>query len=281
MNRRIQNRNDVNIKGNGEKTIIFAPGFGCDQTVWNSLSELFESDYKVILFDYVGMGKSDVTAFDPNKYDKLSGYVQDLLDVCSSLNLKDAIFVGHSVSGMIGLLASLQRPEFFSNLIMIGPSPCYLNEPPEYYGGFEKKDLTGLIDMMEKNYIGWATFFASTVSNNPDRPDVTNELEERFCSTDPIIARTFAEACFFADNRDDLSKVEVPSFIMQSAEDVIAPTAVGKYVNQQIPNSEMTYMNATGHCPHMSHPEETAYLIREYLNGNINKAMSEETPVNE
>ena len=259
-------RNHVTIRGQGERTMIFAPGFGCDQTVWNNVCELFENDYTLVLFDYVGMGKTDITAFDPNKYDKLFGYVQDLLDVCDALELNDAIFVGHSVSGMIGLLGSLRKPEYFSELIMIGPSPCYLNDPPEYYGGFEEEDLTGLIEMMEKNYIGWANMFAATVSNNPARPDVAEDLENRFCSTDPVIARTFAEACFFADNRMDVPKVTVPSLIMQCDEDIIAPAAVGEYLDQHLPHSTLVYMDATGHCPHMSHPDETAQCIREYLN---------------
>ncbi|PAD85559.1 sigma factor SigB regulation protein RsbQ [Niallia circulans] len=265
MNPSILNRNNVNVLGNGDQAMIFAPGFGCDQTVWKSVSESFESDKQIILFDYVGMGKSDIKAFDSDKYSDLSGYVQDLLDVCSALNLKNAIFVGHSVSGMIGLLASLQHPEYFSHLIMVGPSPCYLNDLPDYFGGFEKEDLIGLIDMMDKNYIGWATIFASTVTNNPSRPDVAKELENRFCSTDPVIARKFAEACFFADSREELPKVTVPSLIMQCSEDIIAPTIVGEYLSQHVPKSRLTYMKATGHCPHMSHPEETIQLIREYL----------------
>lgn len=271
MNESILTRNDVTITGNGEQTIIFAPGFGCDQTVWKTVAESFEHKYQVVLFDYVGMGKSDVTAFDPIKYGKLSGYVQDVLDVCGSLQLTEAIFVGHSVSGMIGLLASLQHPEYFSDLIMVGPSPCYLNDPPEYFGGFEEEELTGLIDMMEKNYIGWATAFAATLINNPDHSDVADDLEERFCSTDPIIARKFAEACFFADHRKELPGVNVPALIMQCAEDVIAPTEVGKYMNQHIPNSEIVYMKATGHCPHMSHPKETAELIHEYLESTLSQ----------
>lgn len=271
MNQDILNRNNVTIKGNGKQTVLLAPGFGCDQTVWNAMAELFKTDYQVVLFDYVGMGKSDIDAFDPHKYSKLSGYAKDVLDVCSALNIKDAIFVGHSVSGMIGLLASLQRPEYFSELIMIGPSPCYLNDPPEYFGGFEMEDLRGLMDMMEKNYIGWATIFASTITNNPDRPDVAGELEDRFCSTDPHIARIFAEACFFADNRHDLSKATVPSLIMQCSDDVIAPVAVGEYLHQHIPNSAIAYMDATGHCPHMSHPEETYQLICNHLDNASNK----------
>lgn len=264
-------RNDVTITGSGEQTIIFAPGFGCDQTVWQAVSKSFEQDYRVVLFDYVGMGNTELESYDPVKYGKLSGYAQDVLDVCSYLDVRDAIFVGHSVSGMIGLLASLQHPECFSRLIMVGPSPCYLNDPPGYIGGFEMEELTGLIDMMEKNYIGWATTFASTLTNDPDRMDVANDLEHRFCSTDPVIARTFAEACFFADGRHDLPKVSVPSLIMQCAEDIIAPIEVGKYMSEYTPNSELVYMKATGHCPHMSHPEETSQLIREYLESTFGK----------
>jgi len=266
MSQNILIRNHVTIRGEGERTMILAPGFGCDQTVWDAVCGLLEKEYKLILFDYVGMGKTDVTAFDLNKYSKLSGYVQDLLDVSAALDLHDAIFVGHSVSGMIGLLASLREPKYFSDVIMIGPSPCYVDDPPAYYGGFKEEDLAGLIEMMEKNYIGWSTMFAATVANNPNRLDVTKDLEERFCSTDPVVARTFAEACFFADNRQDLPQVSVPSLIMQCAEDIIAPATVGEYLNKHIPHSTLAFMDATGHCPHMSHPEETVQHIVAYLN---------------
>jgi len=265
MDQDILFRNNVKVKGHGSQSIIFAPGFGCDQTVWKSVAEAFEKDYQIILFDYVGSGRSDIHAYDSKRYSSLAGYAQDVLDVCSALDLKNTVFVGHSVGSMIGMLASLSHPEYFSHLVMIGPSPCYLNDPPHYYGGFEKEDLLGLIDMMDKNYIGWANVFASTVTNNPERPEVKHQLEERFCSTDPIIARQFAEAAFFADNRSDLIKVTVPSLILQCSNDIIAPLAVGEYIHQHLPNSMLKYMDATGHCPHMSHPEETIRLIRQYL----------------
>jgi sigma-B regulation protein RsbQ len=259
-------RNNVNILGKGTKSIIFAPGFGCDQNVWKSVAEAFEKDYQVILFDYVGLGRSDIHAYDSKRYSSLAGYAQDVLDVCKALDLKDTIFVGHSVGSMIGALASLSHPEYFSRLVMIGPSPYYLNDPPHYYGGFEKEELLGLIDMMDKNYIGWANVFASTVTNNPERHEVKRQLEERFCSTDPIIAREFAEAAFFADNRSDLKKVTVPALILQCSNDIIAPLAVGEYIHHHLPNSLLKIMDATGHCPHMSHPEETIRLISQYLN---------------
>ncbi|MCP8617269.1 alpha/beta fold hydrolase [Salirhabdus salicampi] len=265
MNHNIISRNNVIVKGKGTQPIIFAPGFGCDQTVWRDVAAAFEQDYKVILFDYVGLGESDITAFDPEKYSELVGYAQDVLDVCESLNVKDAILVGHSVGSMIGLIASLREPDYFSDLVMIGPSPCYLNDPPEYMGGFEKEDLVGLIEMMEKNYIGWTNVFAGTLMKNSDKTNVTKDLEDRFCSTDPIVARHFAEATFFADNREDLPKVTVPSLILQCSKDIIAPNVVGEYMHANLPNSTLKYMKATGHCPHMSHPEETVQLIREYL----------------
>jgi sigma-B regulation protein RsbQ len=265
MNQKILSRNNVKVIGNGTRSMLFAPGFGCDQSVWKFVAKAFEDDYQVILFDYVGSGNSDLRAYDLNRYSTLDGYAQDVLDVCSALDLKETIFIGHSVGSMIGMLASLSTPEFFSHLIMVGPSPCYLNDPPDYYGGFEKEQLLGLIDMLEKNYIGWATNFAATVMNNPDRPELKQELEDRFCSTDPIIARQFAEAAFFADNRNELSKVTVPSLILQCSDDIIAPSEVGQYLYQHLPNSTLTKMEATGHCPHMSHPEETVQLIHHYL----------------
>ncbi|MEC1521904.1 alpha/beta hydrolase [Neobacillus niacini] len=259
-------RNNVKIKGKGKQSIIFAPGFGCDQTVWKAVAEAFEKDYQVILFDYVGLGRSDIHAYDSKRYSSLLGYAQDVLDVCTALDLRDTVFVGHSVGSMIGMLASLSHPEYFSHLVMIGPSPCYLNDPPNYYGGFEREELLGLIDMMEKNYIGWANVFSQVVTNNPELPEVKLQLEERFCTTDPIIAREFAEAAFFADNRSDLKKVTVPALILQCSNDIIAPLEVGEYIHRQLPNSMLKIMEATGHCPHMSHPEETIRLITQYLN---------------
>ncbi|MGM0903944.1 MAG: alpha/beta fold hydrolase [Bacillota bacterium] len=269
MEQNILFRNNVKIIGNGAKSILFAPGFGCDQTVWNLVAKAFKEDYRIILFDYVGTGNSDLQAYDVHRYNTLEGYAQDVLDVCSALELENAIFIGHSVAGMIGMLASLRQPEYFSNLIMLAPSPRYLNDPPEYFGGFEKEQLLGLLEMMEKNYIGWATMFADTLLNNPNHPEVKSDLEDRFCSTDPIIARQFAQATFFSDNRKDLMKVSVPSLIMQCSEDIIAPETVGQYLQQHLPNSTYIKMKAIGHCPHMSDPEETIGLIRQYLKSGM------------
>lgn len=265
MNESILSRNNVNIYGQGEIPMLFAPGFGCDQNVWRLVAESFEKDYKVILFDYVGSGNSDIGAYDQTRYSNLEGYAQDVIDVCAALELRDAIFVGHSVGGTIGMLASLKHPEYFSDLIMLGPSPCYLNDPPHYHGGFEREELLGLLELMEKNYIGWANAFSVTAMSNIDRPELARDLETRFCSTDPIIALQFAQATFFTDNRKDLPNVRIPTLILQCSEDIIAPVNVGEYLHEQLPSSTYKLMEATGHCPHMSYPEETSHFIREYL----------------
>ncbi|MDT8861390.1 alpha/beta hydrolase [Alkalihalobacillus sp. MEB130] len=265
MKQNIINRNNVQIRGKGTRSMLFAPGFGCDQSVWNSITRTFEDEFQIILFDYVGSGQSDLQAYDVERYRTLDGYAQDILDVCSALDIEETILVGHSVGSMIGMLASLKQPEYFKHLIMIAPSPCYLNDPPHYFGGFEKDQLIGLIDMMEKNYIGWATMFAGTLLNDSNRVEIKQELEQRFCSTDPIIARQFAEATFFSDNRLDLPNVTVPSLILQCSDDIIAPSFVGEYLHDHLPSSTLTKMEATGHCPHLSHPEETVTTIRNYL----------------
>lgn len=244
--------------------MVFAHGFGCDQNMWRFVTPAFEDDYRIVLFDYVGAGKSDLQAYSPERYGNLEGYTQDVLDICAALKLRDVIYVGHSVSGVVGMLASIREPDIFERLILIGPSPCYINDAT-YVGGFERSDITGLLDLMEKNYIGWANFLAPVVMKNQERPELTRELEESFCSTDPKIARRFAEATFFSDNRDDLPKVTTPSLIMQCSEDAIAPLDVGNYLAQHLPQSTLRVMEATGHCPHMSHPDETIRIIKEYL----------------
>lgn len=264
MTATISKRNNVKVFGKGQQPMMFAHGFGCDQNMWRFLTPAFENDYQIILFDYVGAGKSDKSAYNTERYSSLHGYAQDVLDICEELQLKNTIFVGHSVSSMIGLLAAIERPEYFEKLIMVGPSPCYINYD-DYKGGFERKDIEGLLDTMEKNYIGWANFLAPNIMGNKDRPHLGEELTESFCSTDPLIARQFAEATFFSDNRHDLNKTKVPSLILQCSEDIIAPLEVGDYLNRNLPNSTLRVMKATGHCPHMSEPEETISLIKEYL----------------
>lgn len=257
-------RNNVNVFGRGEQPILFAHGFGCDQTMWRFITPAFEERYRIVLFDYAGSGKSDLSAYDPAKYSSLDGYAQDVLDVCETLDLRNTIFVGHSVSSMIGVLAANQQPDRFRHLIMVGPSPRYVNDEG-YVGGFERADIEGLLDLMDRNYIGWANFLAPVVMKNDDRPELAGELNASFCSTDPKVARRFAEATFFSDNRADLAHVRVPSLILQCSEDAIAPVDVGNFLHRALPGSTLRLLRATGHCPHLSHPDETVEAIKDYL----------------
>ncbi len=266
MTQNILTRNNVKTLGTGTQPMVFAHGFGCDQNMWRYVYPAFQDDYNIVLFDYVGHGKSDRQAYNKERYSNLNGYADDLLEIIHSLQLKDVVLVAHSVSSMIGLLAAVKEPELFSNIIFVGPSPRYINDEG-YLGGFEKKDIEELLDTMDKNYIGWANFLGPAIMKNGDRPELAEELTESFCSTDPVVARNFAEATFFSDNRHDLPKLRVPSLIMQCSDDLIAPLEVGEYLHKNIPNSSLRVMKATGHCPHMSAPEETISIIKEYLQG--------------
>ena len=243
--------------------MLFAHGFGCDQNVWRYVVPALEEQYQVVLLDYVGAGGSDVSAYSSSRYSSLTGYAQDLLDVCDALELRDVILVGHSVSSMIGVLAAKQEPERFSRLILVAPSPCFINEP-SYVGGFEKADLEGLLELMELN-MGWAKFLSTAVIKADEHPQLALEMEESFCAMDPEIAEQFARVTFFSDNRADLKHVLTPSLIMQCSEDSLAPREVGAYLHAHLPQSTLTILKATGHCPHMSHPEETVREIKAYL----------------
>lgn len=258
-------RNKVKVIGEGERTILFAHGFGCDQSMWQYITPSFEQDYKLVLFDYVGSGNSDLSAYSREKYGTFSGYVQDVLDVIDTLGLADIIFVGHSVSSMIGMLASIEQPDLFHKMIMIGPSPRYLNDGEEYFGGFEQSDITELLDMMEMNFAGWAGFMAPMAMNNPELPDLAKDLERSFISTDPVITREFAEVTFCSDHRHELSRATVPTLIMQCSEDSIVPIQVGEYLHKHLKHSTFRLMEAKGHYPHISHPEETIALIQDYI----------------
>jgi sigma-B regulation protein RsbQ len=262
----ILKRNNVRVSGSGSTPMLFAHGFGCDQNMWRFITPAFADDFRIVLFDYVGAGKSDLSAYNQERYSNLNGYAQDVIEVCEALELRDVIFVGHSVSSMIGALAAIKRPKLFSKLIMVGPSPCYINDVEQgYIGGFGRRDIEELLDTMDKNYIGWANFLAPAIMKNPDKPELGAELTNSFCSTDPKIARTFARATFFSDNRADLKSVPVPSLIMQCSEDIVAPLEVGDYLKQNLKNSTLKVLKATGHCPHMSAPEETIEVMKEYL----------------
>ena len=262
----VRARNNVQIRGSGTRPMLFAHGFGCDQSMWRYVAPAFEQDYQVVLFDYVGCGKSDWSAWKAERYGTLEGYAQDVLDVVEAYDLRDVVFVGHSVSSMIGLLAAARAPERFSRLVLIGPSPCYVNDPDAgYVGGFERKDLEGLLDLMEKNYVGWAAFLAPVVMKNTERAELVQELQASFCATDPRVTRAFARTTFLSDNRTDVPRVRVPSLILQCSDDAVAPEAVGAWMHANLPQSALATMRATGHCPHMSHPGETIALMREYL----------------
>jgi len=274
MDSAVLSRNNVKVFGRGTQPMLFAHGFGCDQNMWRFVTPAFADDYRIVLFDYVGSGKSELAAYDVERYATLNGYASDVLDVCHALELQNVIFVGHSVSSMVGVLAANREPGLFERLILIGPSPRYINDSPAYVGGFERSDIEGLLETMDKNYIGWANFLAPAIMKNPDHPELASELVTSFCSTDPVIARRFAETTFFADNRSDLAEVEVPSLVMQCSDDMIAPAAVGEYVSRELRGSTLRHLRATGHCPHMSHPEETVAVMREYLRSPVKGAQS-------
>jgi len=261
----IEKRNHVKIIGNGEKTIMFAHGFGCDQSMWQYITPAFEQQYTLVLFDYVGSGLSDHQAYTSERYQSLEGYKQDVIEIIEAYQLNQIIFVGHSISSMIGMLASIQHPQYFDKLIMIGPSPCYINEGEQYKGGFEKNDIMELLQMMEMNFAGWASFLAPIAMNNPELPQLTERLKQSFISANPIIAREFAEVTFFSDYRNELEKVTVPTLILQCSDDSIVPLEVGHYLSEHIPTSTLRLMGAKGHYPHISHPEETISLINQYL----------------
>ena len=244
--------------------MMFAHGFGCDQNMWRYVAPEFERDFQVVLFDHVGAGQSDLTAYEPARYASLSGYADDVLEICRELDLKDVIFVGHSVSAMIGVIAASRAPERFKALVLVGPSPRYVNDD-DYVGGFSREDIEGLLESLDSNYLGWSSAMAPVIMGNPDRPELGEELTNSFCRTHPDIARQFARATFLADNRRDLSSVRVPTLVLQCSQDAIAPDHVGEFVHRSIPGSTLVRLQATGHCPNLSAPEETADAIASFV----------------
>ena len=257
-------RNHVKIIGRGDKTLMFAHGYGCDQSMWRAVTPAFEDKYKIVLFDYVGAGLSDAAAFNRTRYSTLRGYAQDVLEIIDELDVAPVTFVGHSVSSMVGALASIESPSSFENIIMIGPSPCYINDEP-YMGGFNRADIDDLLQLLDSNHMGWSAMMAPVIMGNPDRPELAGELEASFCRTNPIFAQHFARVTFLSDNRSDLPKVTTRTLILQCDEDAIAPAAVGRYVHEAVPGSELVIMNAKGHCPHLSSPGEVTEAIERFL----------------
>jgi sigma-B regulation protein RsbQ len=257
-------RNNVAVSGSGPRAMIFAHGYGCDQNMWRAITPAFADDYKIVLFDHVGAGRSDLSAYDRKKYSSLQGYADDVLEICDALEIRDGIFVGHSVSAMIGILAAIKNPAVFERLILIGPSPRYINDEG-YTGGFSREDIAGLLEFQESNYLGWSRTIAPVIMGNADRPQLAEELTNSFSRTDPEIAKQFAAVTFLSDNRADLPMARTPSLIIQCREDAIAPLAVGEYVHAHLPGSRLMVIDATGHCPHLSAPEATIAAMKEYL----------------
>jgi sigma-B regulation protein RsbQ len=257
-------KNNVKITGSGRTPMIFAHGYGCDQHMWRLVTPFFAENYKIVLYDLTGSGQSDLSAYDRGKYGTLQGHASDLLEICEVLDLSQAIVVGHSVSAMTAVLAANREPERFSSLVMVGPSPCYLNDG-DYAGGFERSDIDGLLDFLNANFLGWSTKMAPAIMGVPDRPELAEELTNSFCRTDPEIAKHFGRVTFLSDHRADAKLLKHPALILQCSDDIVAPLAVGEWLKRNMERSELVVMKATGHCPHLSAPEETIAAMRKFL----------------
>lgn len=257
-------RNNVKIAGRGTRSMVFAHGFGCDQNMWRFVAPAFEETFRTVLFDNVGAGGSDLGAFSSEKYSSLEGYANDLVEIGRALNVKDGVFVGHSVSAMIGVLAAKQAPELFESLVLVGPSPRYIDEDG-YTGGFSADQIEELLDFLDSNHMGWSAAMAPTIMGNPDRPELGEELTNSFCRTDPEIAKHFARTTFMSDNREDLAGLQTRALVLQCKEDVIAPISVGEYVHDKLPNSKLVILDATGHCPNLSAPDAVVRAIKDFV----------------
>ncbi|MCX4817803.1 alpha/beta hydrolase [Streptomyces sp. NBC_01239] len=263
----IGHRNNVTITGNPEgRTVVLAHGFGCDQNMWRLTVPALASEYQVVLFDYVGAGRSDLSAFSEARYSSLEGYAQDVEEICEALDLRDAVFVGHSVSAMIGVLAAARVPERIGALVMVAPSPRYIDDAG-YHGGFSAEDIDELLASLDSNYLGWSAAMAPVIMGNAERPELGEELVTSFCATDPEMASVFARTTFLSDSRAELKSVQVPTLVLESSQDAIAPREVGAFVHQAIPGSALVTLEATGHCPHLSAPEATNQAITTFLDG--------------
>jgi sigma-B regulation protein RsbQ len=258
-------RHNIKVTGRPDgQPMVFAHGFGCDQNMWRYVAPRFEDNFKVVVFDYVGAGGSDPSAYDPERYTSLAAYADDVLEICRALDLHEVIFVAHSVSAMIGALAAIREPDRFAKLVFLGPSPRYIDDGA-YHGGFREEDIHELLESLDSNYLGWSNAMAPVIMGNPDRPELGEELTQSFCRTDPDIARRFARITFLSDNRADLPLVKTPTLVVQCTNDAIAPVAVGEYVRDALPNSSFVLLAATGHCPNLSAPEQTADAIAAFV----------------
>ncbi|MEV5957902.1 alpha/beta hydrolase [Streptomyces sp. NPDC051987] len=263
----IDRRNNVTVVGNPQgPAVVLAHGFGCDQNMWRLTVPALAEEYRVVLFDYVGSGRSDPAAFSADRYASLDGYARDAVEVCEALDLRDAVFVGHSVSAMIGVLAAGLAPERIGALVMVAPSPRYIDDDG-YRGGFSAEDIDELLASLEANYLGWSAAMAPVIMGNAERPELAAELTNSFCATHPDMARVFARTTFLSDSRDDLKTVTVPTLVLECTQDAIAPREVGAFVHRAIPGSTLVTLDATGHCPHLSAPEATNQAITAFLAG--------------
>lgn len=258
-------RNNVRVLGSG-RPLLFAHGYGCDQNMWTRLLPRYQDRYRVILYDLTGSGRSDLKAYDRRKYGSLHGHASDVVEILREFADGPALFVGHSVSSMIGLLAGIERPELFTAQVMIGPSPCYVNDV-DYVGGFSRQDIDQLLDTLDANYLGWASAIAPTIMGAPDQPQLSEELANSFCATDPEIAKHFARVTFLSDNRADVPKLKLPALILQCSDDVIAPRTVGDYLHANLPNSVLRVVDNIGHCPHLSSPGAIGDAMDDFLEG--------------
>jgi sigma-B regulation protein RsbQ len=257
-------RYNAKVAGEGPTAMVFAHGFGCDQNMWRYVAPAFETEFRTILFDYVGAGGSDLSAYNSEKYASLGGYADDVVELCRTLDVRGGIFVGHSVSAMVGILASKKAPELFDKLVMVGPSPHYIDDG-DYVGGFTEAQIHELLEFLDSNHMGWSQAMAPMIMGNPERPELGEELTNSFCRTDPKIARQFARATFLSDNRSDLPRVKPRCLVLQCSEDVIAPQSVGEYVHAKLPDSAFVLLDATGHCPNLSAPDATIAAIKAFL----------------
>lgn len=264
MNADLYHRHNIQTFGQGSRTLVFAHGYGCDQNMWRPVADALAGEYRIVLFDYVGFGRSDMSAYSSARYSTLQGYAEDVVAIGQTLGFEQAVFVGHSVSSMIGALASIKAPALFSDLVMVGPSPCYLAEPG-YNGGFSAQQIEEMLEFLDANHLGWSQAMAPAIMGNPDRPELSQTLTNSFCATDPKVSRDFAKVTFLTDSRKDLDKVTARTLVLQCQNDIIAPIEVGEYVHAHIANSTFKLLNATGHCPNLSAPSEIAAAIRNFL----------------
>ena len=258
-------RHNVHLSGSG-RAMVFVHGFGCDQNMWRLVAPHFAKSHQVVLLDLVGSGNSDLSAYDKQKYASLRGHASDMCEVLEGLGISNAVFVGHSVSAMIGLLAGPQCPDRIGAQVMVGPSPSYINDG-DYFGGFDRSDIEQLLETLEANYLGWSSNMAPVIMGAPQQPELAQELTNSFCRTDPEIARHFARVTFLSDHRADLPNCRAPTLILQCSEDIIAPLAVGEYMKRHIPNSTLKVIKNVGHCPHLSSPSASVDAIESFLHG--------------